>query len=125
MRWRWLPVEVVTLYNCFIRRSGLDVLPSSPSLPIFSSVLMSRVFFAPLFFPFISRYRKKFLQTLLPLHNFPSVHRRIIASCSSHTKTEPEVMSCRSSVDNRRWIRGNRPSRHASKSLIASADVWI
>lgn len=73
--------------------------------------------------PSISRYVRKLPETRLALHDLPSVHRRMPASRSSQTNTEPERMACRSFSDNRRCTRGKRPSLQASNSLIASAGV--
>ena len=74
-------------------------------------------------FPSISRYVRKLPETLLALHDFPSVHRRIPASRSSQTNTDPDFIDCLSFSDNLRCTRGSKPSRHASKSFIASAGV--
>jgi hypothetical protein len=126
------------LNDCFINPSGLYLYPSGPSPSIsWSSSLplpLSGVFPAarrtgacakvpPPLLPSISRYVRKLPETLLALHDFPSVHLLIPASRSSQTNTDPDLIDCLSFSDSRRCTRGNRPSRHASKSLIASAGV--
>lgn len=139
MRWRCCPVDVVMLKDCFIKPSGLYRYPSGPSSPpisrseslprLLSGVLPALVAatvgakpFPPLF-PSISLYVKKLPDTLLALHDLPSVHRLIPASRSSQTKTDPDLTDCRSFSDNLRCTLGRRPSRHASNSIIASAGV--
>lgn len=77
----------------------------------------------PPLLPSISRYVRKLPDTLLALHDFPSVHLRMPASLSSHTNTEPERIDWRSFSDNLRCTRGSRPNLQASNSLIASAGV--
>lgn len=124
--------------DCFISPSGLYLYPSGPSpsisgsssLPLpLSGVLpfirrgAGGMKFPPPLLPSISRYVRKLPDTLLALHDFPSVHLRIPASRSSQTNTEPDFMDCLSFSESRLCTRGNKPSRHASKSLIASAGV--
>jgi hypothetical protein len=126
------------LKDCFISPSGLYLYPSgpSPSRSISSSLPrpLSGVFpgtlrtgggtkLPPPLLPSISRYVRKLPETLLALHDLPSVHLRMPASRSSQTKTEPDLIDCLSFSDSRRWTRGKRPRRHASNSLIASAGV--
>lgn len=126
------------LNDCFISPSGLYLYPSGPS-PSKSSSLpcpLSGVFpgmrrtgggggmnWPPPLLPSISRYVRKLPETLLALHDFPSVHRLMPASLSSHTNTDPDFMDCLSFSDNRRCTRGNRPNLQASNSLMASAGV--
>lgn len=52
--------------------------------------------------PSISRYVRKLPETLLALQDLPSVHRRMPASRSSQTNTEPDLMEVRSLSDRRR-----------------------
>lgn len=124
------------LNDCFINPSALYLYPSGPSPSISASSSLPRPFSAfppsrlgagtklpPPLLPSISRYVRKLPETLLALHDLPSVHLRMPASRSSHTNTDPEVMDCLSFSDNLRCTRGNRPKRHASKSLIASAGL--
>ena len=73
--------------------------------------------------PSISRYVRKLPETLLALHDFPSVHLLMPASLSSQTKTEPDLMDCRSFSDSRRCTRGNMPRRQASNKMMASPGV--
>ena len=128
------------LKDCFINPSGLYRYPSGPSSPPISRSeslprVLSGVFAAletaakggpkllPPRLPSISRYVRKLPDTLLALHDFPSVHLRIPASRSSQTKTEPDLMDCRSFSDSLRWTRGKRPKRQASNNIMASAGV--
>ena len=128
------------LKDCFINPSGLYRYPSGPSSPPISRSeslprVLSGVFAAletaakggpkllPPRLPSISRYVRKLPDTLLALHDFPSVHLRIPASRSSQTKTEPDLMDWRSFSDSLRWTLGNKPKRQASNSIIASAGV--
>lgn len=46
------------------------------------------------------------------------------ASRSSQTNTEPDLICCLSFSDSLLCTRGVRPSRHASKRMIASCGVW-
>ena len=138
MRCRCCPVDVVMLNDCFINPSGLYRYPSGPSPSISRSsslpLPLSGVFpdvrrtgvcanDPPPLLPSISLYVKKLPETLLALHDFPSVHLLIPASLSSQTKTDPDLMDCLSFSESRRCTRGNNPRRQASKSLIASAGV--
>lgn len=135
MRCRCCPVEVVMLKDCFINPSGLYLYPSGPSISSSSSPPLSGVFpivrfgggggmnCPPPLLPSISLYVKKLPETLLALHDFPSVHLRIPASLSSQTNTEPDLIDCLSFSDKRLCTRGNNPNRQASNSLIASAGV--
>ena len=137
MRCRCWPVEVVILNDCFIRPSGLYRYPSGPSsspsprsssLPraesgVFPALVDCVETLVPPRFPSISRYVRKLPETRLALHDFPSVQRRIPASRSSQTNTEPDWISWRSFSESRRWTRGSRPMRHASKRIMASAGV--
>lgn len=128
------------LKDCFIRPSGLYRYPSGPSSPAAISKseslprVLSGVFPAldaaigganplPPRFPSISRYVKKLPDTRLALHDLPSVHLLIPASRSSHTKTEPDLIDCRSFSDSLRCTRGSKPRRQASNKMIASAGV--
>lgn len=121
------------LKDCFMRPSALYRYPSgspsslSSSLPRpESGVLPALLRDAPKpppRLPSISRYVRKLPETLLALHDFPSVHLRMPASLSSHTKTEPDRMDWRSFSDNLRCTRGSRPSLQASNSFMASAGV--
>lgn len=127
------------LKDCFIRPSGLYRYPSGPSSPaiswssslplVLSGVLPAREAATgsakplPPRLPSISRYVKKLPDTLLALHDFPSVHLLIPASRSSQTKTDPDLIDCLSFSDNLLWTRGRRPNRHASNRTIASAGV--
>lgn len=77
----------------------------------------------PPLLPSISLYVKKLPDTLLALHDFPSVHLLIPASLSSHTKTDPDLIDCLSFSESLRCTLGNRPRRQASNSLMASAGV--
>ena len=118
--------------------SGLYRYPSGPSSLATSSGSLPRILSGvfgpfepatagvkplPLRFPSISRYVKKLPETLLALHDFPSVHLLIPASLSSQTKTEPDLIDCRSFSESLRCTRGKRPNRHASNRIIASAGV--
>lgn len=130
------------LKDCFIKPSGLYRYPSGPSSPTASrSESLPRALSGvlavfdnaaigggnplplPPRLPSISRYVRKLPETLLALHDLPSVHLLIPASRSSQTNTEPDLIDCRSFSDNRRCTRGKSPNRHASKSMIASAGV--
>lgn len=129
------------LNDCFISPSGLYRYPSWLSSPAPASSrseslprVLSGVFPAlrpgtggaklfPQRLPSISRYVKKLPDTRLALHDFPSVHLLMPASRSSQTKTEPDLIDCRSFSDSLRWTRGKRPSRQASNKRIASAGV--
>lgn len=126
------------LNDCFISPSGLYLYPSGPSPSIsWSSSLplpLSGVFpfcrrtgvcanDPPPLLPSISRYVRKLPDTLLALHDFPSVHLLIPASRSSQTNTDPDLIDCLSFSESLRWTRGSRPRRQASKSLMASAGV--
>lgn len=118
MRWRWLPFEVVMLKDCFISPSGLYRYPSGPSscapsasesLPRVLSGVLPALDAAreetkpvPPRLPSISRYVRKLPETLLALHDLPSVHLLMPASRSSHTKTEPDLIDWRSFSDSRR-----------------------
>jgi hypothetical protein len=105
------------LKDCFINPSGLYLYPSGPSpsiswsssLPLPLSGVLPPIRRAgggtnwpPPLLPSISRYVKKLPETLLALHDFPSVHLRIPASRSSQTKTDPDFMDCLSFSDNLR-----------------------
>ena len=97
------------LKDCFINPSGLYRYPSGPSSPAISkSESLPRVLsgvlpaletaarggpkLLPPRLPSISRYVRKLPDTLLALHDFPSVHLLMPASRSSHTKTEPDLI---------------------------------
>lgn len=133
MRCRCCPADVVMLKDCFMRPSGLYRYPSGPSSdPSLSSSLFPRlsgvfslreVETPPPRLPSISRYVKKLPETRLALHDLPSVHRRMPASRSSHTNTEPDLIACRSFSDRRRCTRGRSPNRQASNRIMASAGV--
>ncbi len=121
------------LKDCFMRPSTLYRYPSgspssgSSSLPrpesgVLPAPLLTTLKPLPLL-PSISRYVRKLPDTLLALHDLPSVHLRMPASFSSHTNTEPDRIDWRSFSDSLRWTRGSRPRRQASKSLMASAGV--
>ena len=115
--------------DCFIKPSGLYRYPSGPPPSESGSApcIPSRFAFlskpVPPRLPSISRYVRKLPDTLLALHDLPSVHLRIPASLSSHTKTDPDLIDCRSFSDSLRCTRGSRPMRHASKRMIASVGV--
>lgn len=126
------------LNDCFINPSGLYLYPSGPSPSISRSSSLPRPLSGvfpcirltgvgtncpPPLLPSISLYVRKLPETLLALHDFPSVHLRMPASLSSQTNTDPDFMDCLSFSDSLRCTRGSKPSRHASKSLIASAGV--
>lgn len=121
------------LKDCFIRPSALYRYPSgspsswSSSLPRPDSGVLPLPRLPPPNppprLPSISRYVKKLPDTLLALHDLPSVQRLMPASRSSHTKTEPDLMDCLSFSESRRCTRGRRPNRQASNSLMASAGV--
>jgi hypothetical protein len=137
MRWRFCPVVVLILKDCFINPSGLYLYPSGPSPSISASSSLPRplsgVFppsllgagtkLPPPLLPSISRYVRKLPETRLALHDLPSVHLRMPASRSSHTNTDPDCIDCLSFSDNLRCTRGKIPNRQASKSLIASAGL--
>lgn len=133
------------LKDCFISPSGLYRYPSGPSSsssepPLFEfpELLVPLFDFlrtgaggvtaggrpVPPLLPSISRYVRKLPDTRLALHDFPSVHLLMPASRSSHTNTEPDLICCLSFSDNLLCTRGVRPSRHASKRMIASCGVW-
>lgn len=130
-------MEVVILNDCFIKPSGLYRYPSGPSsvpsprsssLPLLSGVLPVLGMepcetLPPPRLPSISRYVRKLPDTRLALHDLPSVHRRIPASRSSHTNTDPDLIDCRSFSERRLCTRGRRPMRQASNRMIASAGV--
>lgn len=123
--------------DCFINPSGLYRYPSGPSVsspseslsgfgdfptrPPTDNVVVGGAKAFPPRFPSISRYVRKLPETLLALHDFPSVHRLIPASRSSQTNTLPDLMFCLSFSDNRLCTRGSKPNRQASNSIIASA----
>lgn len=101
------------LNDCFMRPSGLYRYPSGPSpseSPVaepsgdFPLALLTSggVGAAPPRLPSISRYVKKLPETLLALHDLPSVHLLMPASRSSHTNTEPDLICWRSFSDKRR-----------------------
>jgi hypothetical protein len=131
-------VDVVILKDCFIKPSGLYRYPSGPSSPSPASspkpsgALSLRwpwllpwpfAYEVPPLFPSISRYVRKLPETRLALQLLPSVHRRMPASRSSHTKTEPDLIDCRSFSDSLRCTRGKMPNLHASNRIIASVGV--
>lgn len=122
------------LKDCFMSPSALYLYPSGspsscePSLPRpdESGVLPAPRLALPKpppLLPSISRYVRKLPDTLLALHDFPSVHLLMPASLSSQTKTEPDLMDWRSFSDSRLCTRGRIPILQASKSLMASAGV--
>lgn len=130
-------MDVVMLNDCFSSPSALYRYPSRLSWSISASSSLPRplsgVFppsrrgagtkLPPPRLPSISRYVRKLPETRLALHDLPSVHRRMPASRSSHTNTEPDVIDCLSFSDNLRCTRGNKPRRQASKSFMASAGL--
>ena len=126
------------LKDCFMSPSGLYRYPSGPSS---ASMSRSSPLFRPLsgvfpprgvigganplppLLPSISRYVRKLPETRLALQLLPSVHLLMPASLSSQTNTEPDLMDCLSFSDNLLCTRGSRPSRQASKRMIASLGV--
>jgi len=96
------------LNDCFIKPSGLYRYPSGPSSPansrseslprepsgVFPALAATSGGANPLppRFPSISRYVKKLPDTLLALHDFPSVHLLMPASRSSQTNTDPDLI---------------------------------
>lgn len=146
MRWRWRPSCVVMLKDCFMRPSGLYLYPSGPSpspssespfcdppallgpedllgpAAATAAAVVGRNPLVPRL-PSISRYVRKLPDTLLALHDLPSVHLLIPASRSSHTNTDPDLICDLSFSDSRRCTRGSRPKRQASNSIMASCGV--